>query len=139
MFCVVNKKDLLFPDPMMTTSSQESRGQRGLLALVCEGDPVLGQQQQDELSWLAHGTESIWVCHPIHWRSACSLDVSVTSQQYFSLRTNQPRVLFSQHKSAPATSQMNRLLVFLLRLVHGAAMAWKPSMMRVTNRKSRRH
>jgi hypothetical protein len=102
MFCVVNKKDLLFPDPMMTTSSQESRGQRGLLALVCEGDPVLGQQQQDELSWLAHGTESIYVpvCHPIHWR------------------LGDP--------------------VFLLRLVHGAAMAWKPSMMRVTNRKSRR-
>jgi hypothetical protein len=43
MFCIVNKKDLLFPDPMMTTSSQESRGQKGLLALVCEGDPVLGQ------------------------------------------------------------------------------------------------
>jgi hypothetical protein len=43
---------------------------------------------------------------------ACSLGLSATSQQYFSLRTNQPpatsrnqpAVLFSQNKSAPATS-----------------------------------
>jgi hypothetical protein len=43
--------------------------------------------------------------------SACSLDLSATSQQYFSLRTNQPpatsnqpAVLFSQNKPAPAIS-----------------------------------
>jgi hypothetical protein len=44
--------------------------------------------------------------------TACSLGLSATSQQYFSLRTNQPpaisrnqpAVLFSQNKSAPAIS-----------------------------------
>jgi hypothetical protein len=44
--------------------------------------------------------------------SACSLGLSATSQQYFSLRTNQPpatsrnqpTVLFSQNKPAPAIS-----------------------------------
>jgi hypothetical protein len=43
--------------------------------------------------------------------SACSLGLSATSQQYFSLRTNQPpatsnqpAVLFSQNKPAPAIS-----------------------------------
>jgi hypothetical protein len=43
---------------------------------------------------------------------ACSLGLSATSQQYFSLRTNQPpatsrnqpAVLFSQNKPAPAIS-----------------------------------
>jgi hypothetical protein len=43
---------------------------------------------------------------------ACSLGLSTTSQQYFSLRTNQPpatsrnqpAVLFSQNKPAPAIS-----------------------------------
>jgi hypothetical protein len=48
---------------------------------------------------------------------ACSLGLSATSQQYFSLRTNQPpatsrnqpAVMFSQNKPAPATSQPNRL------------------------------
>jgi hypothetical protein len=43
---------------------------------------------------------------------ACSLGLSATSQQYFSLRTNQPpatsrnqpTVLFSQNKPAPAIS-----------------------------------
>jgi hypothetical protein len=34
----------------------------------------------------------------------CSLGLSATGQQYFSLRTNQPAVLFSQNKSAPAIS-----------------------------------
>jgi hypothetical protein len=45
-------------------------------------------------------------------KSACSLGLSATSQQYFSLRTNQPpatsrnqpAVLFSQNKPAPAIS-----------------------------------
>jgi hypothetical protein len=44
--------------------------------------------------------------------STCSLGLSATSQQYFSLRTNQPpatsrnqpAVLFSQNKPAPAIS-----------------------------------
>jgi hypothetical protein len=44
--------------------------------------------------------------------SPCSLGLSATSQQYFSLRTNQPpatsqnqpAVLFSQNKPAPAIS-----------------------------------
>jgi hypothetical protein len=44
--------------------------------------------------------------------TACSLGLSATSQQYFSLRTNQPAatsrnqpaVLFSQSKPAPAIS-----------------------------------
>jgi hypothetical protein len=41
--------------------------------------------------------------------AACSLGLSATSQQYFSLRTNQPpanqpAVLFSQNKPAPAIS-----------------------------------
>jgi hypothetical protein len=45
----------------------------------------------------------------INWRHvACSLGLSATSQQYFSLRTNQPPVTsqqyFSQNKSAPAIS-----------------------------------
>jgi hypothetical protein len=34
----------------------------------------------------------------------CSLGLSATSQQYFSLRTNQPSVIFSQNKPAPAIS-----------------------------------
>jgi hypothetical protein len=45
-------------------------------------------------------------------KQACSLGLSATSQQYFSLRTNQPpatsrnqlAVLFSQNKPAPAIS-----------------------------------
>jgi hypothetical protein len=45
-------------------------------------------------------------------QAACSLGLSATSQQYFSLRTNQPpatsrnqpAVLFSQNKPAPAIS-----------------------------------
>jgi hypothetical protein len=43
-------------------------------------------------------------------RVACSLGLSATSQQYFTLRinqppaTNQPAVLFSQNKPASATS-----------------------------------
>jgi hypothetical protein len=36
-------------------------------------------------------------------RSHCSLGLSATSQQYFSL-SNQPAVLFSQNKPAPAIS-----------------------------------
>jgi hypothetical protein len=36
--------------------------------------------------------------------TACSLGLSATSQQHFSLRTNQPAVLFSQNKSALAIS-----------------------------------
>jgi hypothetical protein len=39
-------------------------------------------------------------CNP----TPCSLGLSATSQQYFSLRTNQPAVLFSQNKPAPAIS-----------------------------------
>jgi hypothetical protein len=50
----------------------------------------------------------IFVRH--HQPTACSLGLSATSQQYFSLRTNQPpatsrnqpAVLFSQNKPAPA-------------------------------------
>jgi hypothetical protein len=42
--------------------------------------------------------------------SPCSLGLSATRQHYFSLRTNQPLVLFSQNKPAPAASQTNRLL-----------------------------
>jgi hypothetical protein len=34
----------------------------------------------------------------------CSLGLSATNQQYFSLRTNQPPILFSQSKPAPAIS-----------------------------------
>jgi hypothetical protein len=34
----------------------------------------------------------------------CSLGLSATSQQYFSLTSNQPAVLFSQNKPAPAIS-----------------------------------
>jgi hypothetical protein len=48
----------------------------------------------------------------IRYFTACSLGLSATSQQYFSLRTNQPpatsrnqpAVLFSQNKPAPAIS-----------------------------------
>jgi hypothetical protein len=36
--------------------------------------------------------------------TACSFGLSATSQQYFSQRTNQPAVLFSQNKSAPVIS-----------------------------------
>jgi hypothetical protein len=36
--------------------------------------------------------------------AACLFGLSATSQQCFPLRTNQPAVLFSQNKSAPATS-----------------------------------
>jgi hypothetical protein len=44
--------------------------------------------------------------------SPCSFGLSATSQQYFSLRTNQPpAVLFSQNKSASAISQTNNLPV----------------------------
>jgi hypothetical protein len=47
-----------------------------------------------------------------HDQTPCSLGLSATSQQYFSLRTNQPpatsqnqpTVLFSQNKPAPAIS-----------------------------------
>jgi hypothetical protein len=39
--------------------------------------------------------------HIICLELACSLGLSTTSQQYFSLRTNQPAVLFSQNKPAP--------------------------------------
>jgi hypothetical protein len=41
---------------------------------------------------------------PISDPSPCSLGLSATSQQYFSLTTNQPAVLFSQNKLAPAIS-----------------------------------
>jgi hypothetical protein len=42
----------------------------------------------------------------------CSLGLSATSQQYFSLRTNQPQpvVLFSQNKPAPAISHQPAVL-----------------------------
>jgi hypothetical protein len=46
-----------------------------------------------------HAEYILAVQHPPY-----SLGLSATSQQYFSLRTNQPAVLFSQNKSAPATS-----------------------------------
>jgi hypothetical protein len=44
-----------------------------------------------------------------HIMQPCSLGLSATSQQYFSLTTNQPpatsqQYLFSQNKSAPAIS-----------------------------------
>jgi hypothetical protein len=47
----------------------------------------------------------------------CSFGLLATSQQYFPLRTNQPpassqQYFFSQNKSAPTTSQTNRLRVF---------------------------
>jgi hypothetical protein len=49
-------------------------------------------------------------------RSACSFGLSATSQQYFSLRTNQPRATSQQYFSLKtnqhqpsATSQTNRL------------------------------
>jgi hypothetical protein len=49
--------------------------------------------------------------------SPCSLGLSATSQQYFSLRTNQPPAISQQYFSLranqhqpSATSQMNRLL-----------------------------
>jgi hypothetical protein len=52
------------------------------------------------------------VCFTRPWYPPCSLGLSATSQQYFSLRTNQPpatsqnqpAVLFSQNKPAPAIS-----------------------------------
>jgi hypothetical protein len=37
-------------------------------------------------------------------QSPCSFGLSATSQQYFSLRTNQPTVIFSHNKSTPAIS-----------------------------------
>jgi hypothetical protein len=40
----------------------------------------------------------------VSFRTHCSLGLSATNQQYFSLRTNQPAVLFSQNKPAPAIS-----------------------------------
>jgi hypothetical protein len=49
----------------------------------------------------------------------CSFRLSATNQQYFSLRTNQPStnqptVLFSQNKPAPATShQPNEQAVYV--------------------------
>jgi hypothetical protein len=53
-----------------------------------------------------------WIIQSSLQFSACSLGLSATSQQYFSLRTNQPpaisrnqpAVLFSQNKPAPAIS-----------------------------------
>jgi hypothetical protein len=62
--------------------------------------------------------------HPLFMRvcdssSACSFGLSATSQQYFSLRTNQPPVTSQQYSSLrrdqhkpSATSQPNRLHVF---------------------------
>jgi hypothetical protein len=51
--------------------------------------------------------------------SPCSLGLSATSQQYFSLTTNQPPATSQQYSSLrtnqhqpPATSQPNRLLIF---------------------------
>jgi hypothetical protein len=40
-----------------------------------------------------------------------SFALSATSQQYFSLKTNQPTVLFSQKKPTPAITQTNRLVL----------------------------
>jgi hypothetical protein len=64
------------------------------------------------------------------WLAACSLGLSATSQQYFSLKTNQPpatsrnqpAVLFSQNKPAPAISHqpteqaVDSIVLSLLRL-----------------------
>jgi hypothetical protein len=58
--------------------------------------------------------DSVFVTYDqkVHLLVPCSLGLSATSQQYFSLRTNQPpatsrnqpAVLFSQNKPAPAIS-----------------------------------
>jgi hypothetical protein len=65
----------------------------------------------------------------------CSLGLSATSQQYFSLRTNQPpatsqnqpAVLFSQNKPAPAIShqptEQADELVIAGKLIDGKAFA----------------
>jgi hypothetical protein len=60
---------------------------------------VRGTQEDAEVEWNRQALEL----------PACSLGLSATSQQYFSLRTNQPPanqpgVLFSQNKPAPAIS-----------------------------------
>jgi hypothetical protein len=51
-------------------------------------------------SKLIKGPGSIFV----HGDPPCLLGLSATRQQYFSLRTNQSAVLFSQNKPAPAIS-----------------------------------
>jgi hypothetical protein len=59
-------------------------------------------------------------------QAPCSLGLSATSQQYFSLRTNQPSatsqnqpaVLFSQNKPAPAISHQPEQAVWVLRWEH---------------------
>jgi hypothetical protein len=57
-------------------------------------------------------------------QTACSLGLSATSQQYFSLRTNQPPATSQQYSSLrtnqhqpSATSQPNRLKIQLLGFV----------------------
>jgi hypothetical protein len=64
--------------------------------------------------------------------SACSLGLSATSQQYFSLRTNQPpatsrnqpAVLFSQNKPAQAISHQPTEQVLYCELKHVLNMNW---------------
>jgi hypothetical protein len=70
---------------------------------------------------------------------ACSFGLSATSQQYFSLRKNQPPAISQQYFSlrtnqhqSTATSQTNRLLraSFMVPPVHGVSWLrwwWTPS------------
>jgi hypothetical protein len=61
----------------------------------------------------------------IQGRRACSLGLSATCQQYFSLRTNQPPTISQQYFSLrtnqhqpSATSQTNRLFASLSLYIH---------------------
>jgi hypothetical protein len=47
----------------------------------------------------------IMTCGSENHSSPYSFVLSATSQQYFSLRTNQPTLLFSHNKSAPAPAK----------------------------------
>jgi hypothetical protein len=73
-----------------------------------------GKQIKGGIHNATRAKREIMTCGSENYSSPCSFGLSATSQQYFSLRTNQPVVLFSQNKSAPATSQTNRLHVLMI-------------------------
>jgi hypothetical protein len=54
--------------------------------------------------YLHHEIELYETAVQVERITVCSLGLSATSQQYFSLRTNQPAVLFSQNKTTLAIS-----------------------------------
>jgi hypothetical protein len=80
-----------------TTQNPNSKLASALTTVAADGDPTDRLRPPPALA-------SFFVLTP------CSSGLSTTSHQNFSLRRNQPPVLFSQTKSAPPTSQTNRLL-----------------------------